>query len=374
MTTAGARIAVLMQDVRGGGYERMMLNLMREWSRAGRAVDLVLLDAAGEYLSLIPKGVRLVDLRTLRASKSLLALVRYLRTERPRALLSGLAHMNALAAASHVMARAGNRLVLSERNTPSSERECGDAATRLGYRVARWAYRRADAVIAVSEGVAADTSRSLGVPRRLLTVIPNPVVTDELLQLAAQPCLHPWFAPGEPPVILAVGRLAQQKDHLTLLEAFAIARRDLHCRLVIIGEGGERGALLTRARELAIEQDLALPGFDENPYAMMAHCSVFVLSSAYEGSPNVLVEAMACGAKVVSTDCPHGPREILRDGTLAPMVRVGDVKAMAAAILRSLRESRASNELRSRASDYDATQSARRYLTVLDGPAISQSA
>ncbi|MCZ6872143.1 MAG: glycosyltransferase, partial [bacterium] len=143
------------------------------------------------------------------------------------------------------------------------------------------------------------------------------------------PLVHPWFEPGCPPVLLAVGRLAKQKDFGTLLRAFARLRRSQPARLLILGEGPERPALETLVRELGLEQDVRLPGFVDNPYAYMARASAFVLSSLWEGLPTVLVEALFCGAPVVATDCPSGPREILRGGELGGLVPMRDPVALA---------------------------------------------
>jgi glycosyltransferase involved in cell wall biosynthesis len=165
-------------------------------------------------------------------------------------------------------------------------------------------------------------------------------VTPELLALAAEPVDHPWFASGEPPVVLGVGRLTKQKDFATLLRAFAELRACRPARLAILGEGEERPALESLVRELDLVPEVWLPGYQRNPFKFMARAGVFVLSSAWEGSPGVLVQALACGAPVVATDCPSGPREVLGGGDAGRLVPVGDASALAAAVAAMLARSR----------------------------------
>src|SRR5262249_37227290 len=150
------------------------------------------------------------------------------------------------------------------------------------------------------------------------------------------PLSHPWFAPGSLPVILGVGRLTWQKDFPTLIKAFALVRSRQPARLLILGEGEKRLELETIVKELGLAADVCLPGYVDNPFAYMHRCSAFVLSSASEGLPNSLIEAMACGAPVISTDCASGTAEILENGRYGPLVPVGDVEAMATAISATL--------------------------------------
>jgi glycosyltransferase involved in cell wall biosynthesis len=171
-------------------------------------------------------------------------------------------------------------------------------------------------------------------------ILPNPVVTPDLASKAAEPLDHPWFRPGEPPVVLGVGRLSKQKDFATLIRAFDRVRRARGARLMILGEGPERAGLQALADELALSQDVALPGFASNPFAYMARAGVFVLSSAWEGMPGALIQAAACGAPVVATDCESGPREVLQDGRYGRLVPVGNPAALADAILSTLDQPR----------------------------------
>ncbi|PQP41654.1 hypothetical protein C6A88_28130 [Mycolicibacterium austroafricanum] len=173
-------------------------------------------------------------------------------------------------------------------------------------------------------------------PARITTIRVNPVVTPALREAAAERPNHPWFEDRDVPIVLGVGRLHRQKDFMTLLRAFERVRATRRCRLLIVGEGPMREELEEARLACSFAEDIALPGFSPQPFSYMANCSVFVLSSRYEGQPNVLIEALACGAPVVATDCPSGPRDILAGGRYGRLTPVGDASAMAEAISATL--------------------------------------
>lgn len=318
-----------------------MVTLARGFAARGMKVDLVLARAEGPYLAEVPPEVRVVALKTRRVLYSLPGLVCYLRRERPVAMLSTLSHANIIALWARQIARVPMCLVVREATT------VGISASNAPMLRGRWMpllmrlfYRWADSVVAVSQGVAEDLIKNIKVPPEKVYVIYNPVVTPELLGKAEEPVEHPWFAPGEPPVILGCGRLTEAKDFPTLIRAFALVRKETPCRLVILGEGEERPKLEALVRELGLEEGVDLPGFVENPYKYMKRAQVFVLSSRWEGLPSTLIQALALGVPVVSTDCPSGPAEILEGGKWGQLVPVGDQRALAYAILASLSEAR----------------------------------
>jgi glycosyltransferase involved in cell wall biosynthesis len=227
-------------------------------------------------------------------------------------------------------------------------------------------YPRADAIVAVSRGVADDLARFAGLPRDVIRVIYNPVVGADLPRMAGEPVDHPWFRPGELPVILGAGRLSRQKDFPTLIRAFAEVRRARPARLVILGDGAQRAELEALVRTLGLADAVALPGFTSNPYAHMARAAVFVLSSRFEGFPNVLVEALAVGTPVVATDCPSGPAEILERGRHGRLVPVGQADALARALLATLDAPGDPAGRRRRAADFSADASVSTYLDLFD--------
>ena len=291
-----------------------------------------------------------------RMSRWAVRLAAYLDHERPDALLAMLTP--SVAAATMATRLAGHQV-----------RVVGTLHAKMGSR--RWlrrakrAYPHADASVGVSRGVASELSEVVGVPVGRVHTIYNPVVSEALVRNSDQPAGHPWLDNPGPRVILAAGRLSKQKDFPTLLTAFAKLRERCPARLIVLGKGHLRPALESQAKELRIFDDVDFPGFARNPFAFMTKASLFVLSSRYEGLPTVLIEAMACGCPVVSTDTPFGPDEILEDGRWGELVPVGDAKALSEAMLRTLENPSPGDALRKRASAFGIEQAVDRYEELL---------
>lgn len=359
------RVAIFLPSLRGGGAERVMLYLVRGFAEKGYDVDLVLTKCEGPYLGEVPENVNVVNLNAGRVLTSLPALVRYLRRAQPEALLSAMDHSNIIALWAKRLARVRARVVVSVHTTLSMCVKHSNGRGRLIPYIARWCYGWADGVVAVSRGVADDLSNTIDLPRERIRIIYNPVVVPELFELATEPVDHPWFRVGEPPVVLSVGRLTAEKDYPTLLRAFSLVIRARPVRLVILGEGEERAGLEAMVRHLGLEDVVSLPGFAKNPYAYMSKATVFVLSSAWEGFGNVLVEAMAVGTSVISTDCPNGPAEILENGKYGRLVPVGDAEALAEGIVATLDGPTNSEVLRHRAKEFAYNDIADQYLEIL---------
>jgi glycosyltransferase involved in cell wall biosynthesis len=241
----------------------------------------------------------------------------------------------------------------------------GRLARLARYYPARWFYPMADELITVSDGVAEDMTAFTGIPRQRFRTIANPTVTDHIVSASRVVPDEPWLEQRLAPVIVAAGRLTGQKDFPTLLRAFAELSAGREVRLIILGEGRDRPQLETLVRQLALTDRVRMPGFIANPYPYFARADLFVLSSRWEGSPNVLVEALALGTPVVSTDCPSGPREILRGGACGRLVPVGDHAAMARAMDETLDAPPAAEVLRGAAEPYQARRSAGAYLEAL---------
>jgi len=331
------RLAILTSTLGGGGAQRSMIRLAGGIAERGYAVDLVLRRAEGHYADEVQNGVRVVDLDAGRMLFSVPALVRYLRRERPQAVLAALNYVNIVGLWARRVAGVRTRFVVSERNTLSpaaSHRRTWRELVRPKL-IGRF-YRWADGIVAVSEGVASDLAAVTGLPRSRIDVIPNPVITPRLKQMARAPVGHPWFGEGEPPVVLALGRLAPQKDFDTLIRAFAAVRERRVARLLILGEGPEREALESTIARLDLGSDVELPGWVANPYPFLIRSAAFVLSSRWEGLPGALIEALFCGIPVIATDCPSGPREILDGGRHGRLVPVGESDALALAIDQAL--------------------------------------
>jgi len=395
------RIAILLPSLAGGGAERSMLHLARSFTEQGREVDLLLFRRKGAYMNSVPESVRVVELeagtspggRLLAARadpagigvllkpvllpfktdsniRHINALKRYLETQQPDVVLSALTYTNLTALWAKRLSSVKIPVIVSERIALSAHRQSEGREHRWRWRfilpMVRRTYRFADGIVAVSDSVADDLTKNAHIDRNAITTIYNPVVDNTLSELAAQPLQHPWFDPGQPPVILSVGRLIPQKDFCTLLRAFALLRGEKNIRLVILGEGRQRAELAALAQELGVAADLDMPGFVDNPYRYMARASVFALTSLYEGLPGVLIQALACGCPVLSTDCPGGSAEILEDGKYGQLVPVRDISKLADALKTVLDNPPDRDRLRTRASHFSVAHAAKKYLEYLD--------
>ena len=358
------RIALFMLNLSGGGAERVMLDLARGMARRGRLVDVVVARSTGSYADLIPEEVRLVDLKTWRIEVSYLSLLRYLKRERPAALVSTLIGADVVALAVRKLLHRDTLLIVRVVSTMSRQA----AHSRIKRRATMALWRRllpsADAVVANSVGATADLQRYAPPLRCPVRTIHNPVVWPYIAKQAGEALDHPWFEDG-PPVILSAGRLVPAKGYETALRAFAEVVKSRPARFVILGEGPDRERLAGLAHALKIAHWVDFAGFQINPFAYMARAAVFVLASSYEGLPNVLIQAMACGTPVVSADCPSGPREILDGGKWGPLVPVGDWRALATAILHTLDAPVDRDALTARADDYDGESSVDQYMALL---------
>jgi glycosyltransferase involved in cell wall biosynthesis len=230
----------------------------------------------------------------------------------------------------------------------------------------RWLFPAVNWIICVSEGVVDDTVKITGLPRSRMVAIRNPIITPDIYPRSQEPVDHPWFAEGQTlPVIVGAGRLTPEKDFATLIKAFQRLRQQRDCRLLILGEGPLRKDLEGMIAERGLADCVSLVGYQANPFAYMSKASLFVLSSAWEGSGNVLVEALALGIPSVSTNCPYGPSETLADGKYGPLVPVGDDAAMARAMLDTLNHPLPANVLQEAVVEFSLAYSTQRYLAVL---------
>lgn len=362
------RIAVVLPELLGGGAERITLTLVGGLVGRGHEVDLVLNRRVGELADQIPEGVEVTDLDRPSSRSAVLPMARHLRATRPDVVLSALSHVNMAALLARQASRTRIPVVVAEHNALAPRLATSRALrVRAMYGGLGAVYRRwAKAVIAVSEGVADDLRAHLRLPADLVRVVYNPIVTETILNAARAP-LDPTLL-GPDPVVLAVGRLAPQKGFDRLIDAFALLRARRRARLVILGEGEDRGALEARVAAQGLRDSVWMPGFVDNPHAWMANAAVVALSSRWEGLPTVLVEALAAGAPVAAFDCPFGPREILRGGAIDHLVPEGDVGALAEALDRAMTTGRteaATAARRQRAMDFTPEAAVRGYEAVL---------
>lgn len=404
--SAGKRLAIFIPSLAGGGVAQVILRLVAGFAERGHPVDLIMCRAEGAFSRKVPDCVRVIELRRepewLSRLRALWAdpagigvnllpvllplrsappfpflgdLARYLRDEKPDVVFAAKTHTNLVALWARRLAGVDTRIVVSERTHLSRDLQSPKIKKwrwRFVVPVIHRAYPWANAIVAVSDGVAEDLARTAGISRQRVTTIYNPVFTRQLTEKVKLSLEDPWFAPGAPPVILGAGRFVPQKDFPTLLRAFTRVRAKRDARLIILGEGKDatrRDELLDLAKHLGVADDVALPGFVDNPFSYMAQASVFVLSSAWEGFANALAEAVACGCPVVSTDCPSGPSEVLENGTYGALVPVGDDAALADAIMATLDNPPDKEFLRKRGAEFSLERSVERHLEVLLGDA-----
>ena len=344
-----------------------MFNLIRGFLDREFEVDLVLdFLIYSPFEKLIPAGTNLIRLEAHNSVQRLPRLVGYLRAKRPAAMLSATHFANEIACLARTLARVNTRICISEHTNLASD--IVDSRSRIRQQLlpltTRYIYPMADAIIAVSNGVADGMCKVSGLARDRVTTIYNPIDFAQLRDSANQSVTETWLLTAHPPVIIAIGRLEAQKNFTNLIRAFALLLQTQDARLIILGEGSERKLLTLLLAELGLESVVSLPGFVSNPAAYMARARLFAMSSAWEGMPVSLIEALALGLPVVSTDCPSGPAEILDGGRYGELVPMNDSKALAAAMGRGLLVGRQAVE-KHWIDQFDSGVITERYLKML---------
>lgn len=361
----GLKIALYLPSLEGGGTERVFVELANRFVALGLRVDMVLASATGPYLAELAPEIRVVDFGASGVVASVPALMRYLRAENPDALLSGLDHANLAAILACRTSGRRTRCIVSVRGVPTAVLRQERTVSRwFSMQLARIMYRHADEIIANSKSVATDLAQSLGIGQGEINIVYNPLDVARTEMLSRAMVQHPWLASGAPPIVLGVGRLSAVKDFPTLIRAFAIVRSAQECRLIILGAGPDREPLESLLVQHGLRDDSYLPGFVANPFPWMRHAGALVSSSLTEGCPNVILQALACGTPIVSTDCPGGSAEILEDGKWGRLVPVGDHRSMARAVLATL-QARRHPEVRRRAQDFAIDAVAASYVRTL---------
>ena len=369
--TVKPSIAMVLPDLRGGGAERVAVNLANSFIQRGYVVDMVLLSATGEFLADLLPGIRVVDMKVSRLRNALFPLMRYLHQTRPAALLACMWPLTVIALLARTLALVPTRVLVAEHTTWSR----GEIASSSWGRwkvgnTMHYAFPGADGIVTVSNGAADDLARFANIDRNGITVIYNPVVGDAKPPASAPLAPAGWWT-GPHRKVLAVGTLKTIKDYATLLQAFARLRQQVDARLLILGEGECRPALEVQARQLGIEASVFMPGFVKDISSYYQQADLHVLSSTGEGLPTVIIEALAVGTPVVSTDCPSGPREILCHGQFGRLVPVGDAAALALAMSDSLAATHDTAALKARAQDFSIDKAVDQYLDLLFPQATS---
>lgn len=400
-----ARIALLFNSFQVGGIARSNIRIAREYLRLGHQVDLLVGTGKGELYpekpgdadefilrrggswgtgltvaKMIKGGFldRLSIAREVAASSGKTrygnSIAEYIIAQKPDVIFARTAPLIVSALVGRYRSGVKTRVVGSEHNRLSVTHGAAEGPKwRYGLRpkVLRPFYEKCDALVAVSEGIRREILQATGMTGANVHTIHNPVVDETILSMAEAPAPHPWLEDPSLPVIVTVGKINPQKDHKTLVRAFSLVLKEHDARLIIVGGTRDnpaskayREAVEAEAQSLGLHDKLHFAGHQNNPFAYMRHASLFVLSSLWEGLGNVLVEALACGCQVVSTDCVSGPREILDGGRYGALVPVGDPASMADAIIGALRQRRTPEELMERARLFNVRDVAQRNLVL----------
>ena len=360
------KISILLPDFRGGGAERLHVHLARYWHAQGFKVNFVLMQGRGELMELLPSDIGIVELGVDRIRKVILPFARYLRKEKPDIAIAAMWPLTSIAVLSWWLAAKPGRLYLSDHNqlSISCVQELKTPVWFIGA-IMRYTYPYASGVIAVSKGVKQDMCKLGGFSDELVRVIYNPTALGISPQRAPVAIRQQLWGTGFDHHVLSAGTLKTQKDHATLIRAFALLPKSLNAKLTILGEGSLRSELEALVMQLGLQERIALPGFALDPYPWFRTADLFVLSSRWEGFGNVIVESLECGLPVVSTDCPSGPAEILEDGRYGRLVPPQDPLALAKAIAQSLTEPVDRAMLMHRAKDFTVSVIAEQYLAYM---------
>lgn len=362
------RALFFVPDLLGGGAQRTMLNLAAAMPRDRWQVELALGGPDGPARAWIDAALPTHALGADRLRDALWPLTRLIRARKPHVVLSTMLDANVVAYAAKRLSRVKCGLALRETNSQRARTDLGRARLRL----ARFAYRRADCVIALSEGVRRELVADLALDPARTVTIGNPVAVASIAVAAeaARRNPPPWMGTSlrAAPTVVAIGRLHRQKGFDVLLEAFAV-HAPAAAQLIILGEGELRADLGAQAARLGIAARVALPGFVADPIAYLAHADAFVLSSRWEGFGHVLIEAMAAQTPVIATDCPHGPADFMHHDENGLLVPTEDAERLGAALARVLTDSALADRLAAAgvltAQRYEAARIAEIYADTL---------
>ena len=341
-------LSILIPSFEKGGIERSILRISKEMCNLGWKIDLLVIDINPDMKNLIdgPEIIYLSKRNFFRLFRFIIprsiyfniasfwGLIRYLKKEQPNSLMT--ARNAPLGVLVKFFLKIRTQIIIREPlNISSMLKDKSVLIRSFNFMIKKFVYKYSDKVIAISDGVAQDLIKNFNLSPNKVRVIYNPSADPEIKNLSNENVTHPWFQ-IDIPIIIGIGRLAYQKDFSTLIKAFSILRKEKDCKLIIIGEGSERGKMESLISKENLKDDIELMGFQVNPWKYLSKSNLFVLSSLWEGFGNVIVESMYLGTPVISTDCPSGPREILKNGDLGILVPPADPELLSTEILNFL--------------------------------------
>lgn len=343
-------IAIYTPTLGGGGAERTAVLLANALVEEGHKVNLLVADLTEQKAKLVSElkpEVNLIDLNSSRVLMSIPKLCYWIKKNKPTTIISSQTHANIAVAFAAKLLKFEGKLILREVSTPSINlKKIQGFKLLVLKRLMSWAYTTCSVVVPVSYGVKENLENFLAIKLKNAKVIYDPVINDEIFKLAKEPIAHKWFTKDRKiPVILAVGRLTEAKNYELLIHSFKLVTQKIDANLIILGEGEDREKLEKLIEKLSLQNKVDLYGFEQNPFKYMENCDLYVMSSKWEGLPGALIQALALGAKIVSTDCPSGPREILRDGKNGILVLKEDEKEFEKFIIDGLESEQLISEI-----------------------------
>ncbi|MCM3727698.1 glycosyltransferase [Neobacillus cucumis] len=353
-----SKLAFLLPSFEEGGVEKVTINLAYGLRSMGYDVEFVVFKKQGAFLSEVEKEFTIHELKINRSSESIFKLVTYFKQNRPDFFISAKHYINTNVLIAKLLSRTKTKIIVSGHGMFFKRRGLLPFLMKV-------TYTKADAIVAVSNGVGKNISEITNISADKITVIHNPVISEEFIQTYQQ--TNAYVKPDGYKLILSIGRLSPEKDYTTLIKAFHKVREHHPVKLMIVGEGPERDKLQETINELNLNEDVALPGFKKNPIGYLKAADLFVLSSLTEGLPTVLIESLYCKTPIVSTDCPSGPDEILCNGEYGKLTPVGDAGQLAEAIEHSLLQAETDvTRLRDRALDFTSEKATKKYDLLIN--------
>lgn len=359
------KVLFLIPSLGGGGAERVYTHLLNHIDRERFDLYLIVVKLEGPYVDDLPKDIKVINLKKSSVKWSLIKLIFEINKIKPHVIMSTLLHLNLALLLVKPFLKGKPKVIVREANPPSYSRKSLSKGWLYKWLFKRL-YDRADQVVAISGDVAEDTVRFFKVDRKKVHIIHNPLVIDQVKSESNEHVHHPWLLDKKEPVLVSVGRLSEQKDFPTLIQAFAKTLNKKRCKLLILGEGPNYNKLIALCKKLSIEDHVDFLGFKKNPYKYVKQSDLFVLSSKWEGFGMVFIEALAVGTPIVATDCSGGPREILNDGEFGVLTPVGDIEKLSDAMIKSLEKKKDKEKLVRRAKEFDITSIKRQYEQVFD--------
>ena len=366
-STISNEVTIYMPSLGGGGAEKSVIRLIGGFTKRGIKVTLVLATPHGNLHYEIPSQVNIITFNSNRSIYSVFKFARYIKKNNPQIIISFLSRGNRNALLAKLLTMNNTRLYVVEQNTISMGLKNSSFINRyLSLLSFKFLYYYADKIINVSKSASDDLSKLLPKNNNSVITIHNPIVDKSMISEEKDEPPHKWLKSKDIPVILGVGRFMEQKDFINLIRAFVLVKKHRSARLIILGEGEQRKIIEEEIRKHNLEDSVDLPGFVRDPFKYMRNASLFALSSKWEGLPTVLVEALACGCPVVSTNCPSGPMEILENGKYGELVPIQNSPALADAIIKTLSDPPSKELLRKRAMEFSIENSVDKYIKLLE--------